>query len=85
MRRPWSLTITYFIDIDMKPKEFYELLERHDWWYEQSDDGAVYRKGRNERHRLQAIVQENDTLAGLYKRYTDFVFRGDDKPDTPEE
>ena len=80
--------ITSFINIDMNkttPKEFYELLERHDWWYEQSDDPNAYRKGRNERHRLQAIAQENAILIDLYTRYADYVFRGNTKPTTPEE
>ena len=29
----------------LTPLEYYELLEKHDWFFEYSDDGRVWREG----------------------------------------
>ena len=50
-------------------EQYYKDLEKHDWYYNYSDDHRAWTKGLNESKRLQAICQEDDTLS---KMYTDF-------------
>jgi hypothetical protein len=39
--------------------EYFDRLSRHDWFYEYSDDGRVYRKGRDAEASLKADARDN--------------------------
>lgn len=51
----------------MKLAEFYARLERHDWWYEMSDDPKVFRAGQAERDALRVIAITGPEHQDLYE------------------
>lgn len=44
-------------------EDFIYKLERHDWRYEYSDDGRVWRAGVNAQRELEAIAKTDSVLA----------------------
>jgi len=52
--------------------QYYDLLEKHDWYYMMSDDSRAYRAGRASIHKIQSIAQENPDFMRLYNEYVDF-------------
>ena len=40
--------------------EYFKELQRHDWYYEYSDDHKVWEKGKNNLKRIQAVAQESE-------------------------
>ena len=59
----------------MDASEFFSLLEKHDWFYQYSDDHRAWEKGSTESKRLQAIIQENDMFTRMYLAYSDYMFK----------
>ena len=59
----------------MEASEFFSLLEKHDWFYQYSDDHRAWEKGSTESKRLQAIIQENDMFTRMYLTYSDYMFK----------
>lgn len=59
------------------PKEFYAMLEQHDWFYGYSDDHRVWTAGSEANRKLQAIVQENPLLSRMYSDYAKCVHNPD--------
>ena len=52
------------------PRARYErLLAQHDWAYEFSDDGAVWRRGRDERAQLSMMAAQLDPDRKLWDEY----------------
>ena len=39
--------------------EFYDLLKRHDWSYNYSDDHRVWQRGQDESNMIQPILRGN--------------------------
>ena len=71
--------------------EFYDLLARHDWSYQYSDDHRYYTKGDAERTQIQFVMDQNEeytpVFRDLYNRYREWVNapHGDvTKPERPE-
>lgn len=64
--------MTTLIDLEQK-------LKAHDWYYDYSDDGSVYRKGRDqsdEIHKLSRQLRaagQQDAVEALIKKYSPFV------------
>lgn len=57
--------------------EFYDALDRFDWYYDFSDDGRVWRAGEAGHKRLKAIVAEGgDKYEALYNGFVDHYFSG---------
>ena len=71
--------------------EFYDLLKRHDWSYNYSDDHRVWQKGQDESNMIRHILDGNsrdEKYRNLYERYREWFWdtSGDVvKPDAPEE
>ena len=59
----------------MEASEFFSLLEKHDWFYQYSDDHRAWEKGSTESKRLQSIIQENDMFTRMYLTYSDYMFK----------
>lgn len=58
-------------------KEFYDLLERHDWFYSYSDDHSVWLAGTRRVDELRAIAAKGgQEYADLLKAYEDHMFTG---------
>jgi len=54
--------------------EYFQELERHDWYYNYSDDHTVWERGNRNAHRLQAIAAEDQLLGRMYADYSKWVF-----------
>lgn len=58
-------------------KEFYDLLERHDWFYSFSDDHSVWLAGNRRQKELQAIAENGgQEYIDLLKAYEDHMYSG---------
>lgn len=57
-------------------KEFYEMLEKHDWYYAWSDDVRVYDRGMLSYGRLAKVAEQSDKHRELLKAYADHMFSG---------
>ena len=74
----------------MTLQEFYDLLKRHDWTYNYSDDHRVWQKGLDESKMIQHILMGNSKdlrFRKLYDEYQAWAFdvEGDiTKPEKPE-
>lgn len=47
--------------------EFWDLLDKHDWHYDFSDDDFQWRKGRSERRRLLLISKQSPSHNDLFQ------------------
>jgi hypothetical protein len=57
--------------------EYYEMLERHDWFHMMSDDGSVDRKGEENYRKLAKIAERDPMKLQLLKDYGEYMFSGD--------
>ena len=71
--------------------EFYDLLVRHDWTYQYSDDHRAWEKGRKSWDWIQGVLMQNEeytpVFRDLYNRYSEWVrdVHGNvTKPERPE-
>lgn len=55
---------------------FFKMCESHDWYYEYSDDGRCWRKGREEYERLQTMVAKHEDYKAIYTAWVDYKFSG---------
>ena len=55
--------------------EFWKMLRNHDWTFEYSDDGDVWRKGRKQYEEIQKIVKNGSIEhVELYTQYSDYAW-----------
>ena len=70
--------------------EFYDLLKRHDWSFQYSDDHRYWQKGSDQLEQIQYIMKQNEDdlrYRSLYDQYRAWAFdvEGDIvKPEEPE-
>jgi hypothetical protein len=57
-------------------QEFFKQCKAHDWYYQYSDDGRVYDRGREASHRLQSKASTHPSLKEIYKSWSDYMFTG---------
>ena len=57
-------------------QEFFKLCESHDWYYEYSDDGRVWRKGREQHEKLQSMVAKHEEYRAIYRSWAEHKFSG---------
>lgn len=76
----------------MKLSDFYDELEKFDWFYYMSDDRAVFNRGSQRSAKISEIAAESERHQKLYKDYEDYVFGGPtwkadkkEKPPRPKE
>jgi len=72
--------------------ELYRELERHDWFYQMSDDPRVYHSGNDNERRLQYMAGAIPGGLDLMRSYSQHVFSGEafgtprhPKPAKPDE
>lgn len=59
----------------MTHDEYVTALQRHDWHYDYSDDHNVWRKGREERLRLEDARRQHDRSGALWNQYAPEQYR----------
>lgn len=72
--------------------EFFDLLEKHDWFYNFSDDHRSWKSGKANLEKLQSIADESEAHRRLFLDYHQHIFSGEQwdrpkrsKPFRPEE
>lgn len=55
---------------------FFKMCESHDWYYEYSDDGRCWRKGREQYEKLQSMVAKHEDYREIYKSWVEYKFSG---------
>lgn len=73
--------------------EYYEMLEKHDWYYMFSDDSTVYNKGHAARNSLNSIAAKGgQEYVDLLRAFSEHMFSGEPwknerapKPEKPTE
>lgn len=53
----------------MTLQEYYDALKAHDWQYQYSDDGSVYRRGEAEERRLRVARDTSSRHLSLWTRF----------------
>lgn len=53
----------------MKLSEYWDELSKHDWYFEMSDSGEVYRKGSTNMDRLKFLAKGNPDRTRLLNRF----------------
>lgn len=73
-------------------KEYYQMLDKHDWYFDWSDDGRVWEKGRANNSRLAAISTQSPKHKELWEGFKKHKFTGKPwnteqapKPEEPKE
>ena len=71
----------------MNIADFWDILARHDWTYEMSDDHRHYTAGRNSAERIRVVMHNADdpeSYKELYKAFSDWGWgRSKEKPVRP--
>ena len=54
-------------------EEYFDMLKRHDWFYEYSDDHSVWQKGQSAKAELQSLAKTNDQFAIMLADYNSYI------------
>jgi hypothetical protein len=70
----------------MNLAEFYNELERHDWFYQFSDDHGVWCAGERDCNRLKAIAETSPEHRKLMSDFAAYHYSGESfgKPQAPK-
>lgn len=52
---------------EITKEEYQDMLEKHDWYYEMSDDSRVYQSGTKNRLNLLQLANSNKEFEQMYK------------------
>jgi hypothetical protein len=64
--------------------QYYTQLERHDWFYDYSDDYSVWARGCTERSRLRGMASKHPRFDELYRAFSTWVYdKSKPKPERP--
>jgi hypothetical protein len=66
-------------------REFYDILSRHDFWYDMSDDPGVRRRGREQREEIERIAGESPAHDKLWLAWYAARTTGSAMPPRPTE
>ena len=50
-------------------QQFRDMLRRHDYYYEMSDDHRVWKKGMAQRAEIMSMLKANPSLEPIWKEY----------------
>lgn len=64
--------------------DFYDMLEKHDWTYDFSDDRNAWLRGQKSYENICAILELHPEYRGLYDEYHRHKFFQTEKPTRPE-
>lgn len=75
----------------MSPQEFWDACDKHDWFYDFSDDAAVWRRGREREGALMSAAPTGSEQRKIFTQFKEHYFSGSsfnkpkvDKPPRPE-
>ena len=74
------------IEIEVTLKEFYQMLEHHDWHYNHSDDFQTWLEGSKMQTYLESIARRTEEHFALFSAFKAHKFQtGAPKPELPKE
>ena len=56
--------------------EYWDMLDRHDWYYPFSDDGRTYSAGKRDADRLIKLTMQSPEHAALYEAFEKHHYTG---------
>lgn len=59
--------------------EFVKMLGAHDFWFQYSDDGGVWRRGQQSQDNIMRMIQKYPKLQPIYQAYGDKMNATDNK------
>lgn len=72
-------------------RDYWDSLNRHDWYYDYSDDHGVWKRGSSERSRLRALSMQSREHRDMFDKFHAHYFSGEGfgtskqpKPERPE-
>lgn len=68
---------------DEELKQYWNRLERHDWFYEYSDDHSVWKRGSDYERELMYDARKDKRAESLFEAYRAYMMRGKEKPNAP--
>ena len=68
---------------DEELKQYWHRLERHDWFYEYSDDHSVWKRGSDYERELMYDARKGKRAESLFEAYRAYMMRGKEKPNAP--
>ena len=57
----------------MTNEEYFDKLQRHDWFYEYSDDHSVWQRGGKSLAELRNLAKDNDVFAMMFSDYSSYI------------
>ncbi len=60
------------------PKEFWDMLAEHDWWFNMANDHSIYTKGRDSLQAIDTVLKAQPELDPMFQHFNMKVF-GDNK------
>jgi hypothetical protein len=68
----WGLLMT---DTIPSLNQFWKMLQSHDWTYEYSDDGSVWRRGQQQLDAIRAVVEHGtDEHKELFNQWSEYAW-----------
>ncbi len=61
----------------MTPAEYFDACAAHDWYFEFSDSGAVWRRGRDARAKLDALADTTPAHRAIRDAFGAYMFSGE--------
>jgi len=60
------------------PKEFWDQLAEHDWWYNMANDHLIYTRGRDSEVAIVVVLKNQPELDPMHQHFSKCVF-GDNR------
>jgi hypothetical protein len=60
-------------------EEFYDMLEKHDWYYDFADDHRYWKAGKASLEKIKILTQKDSIFARLYLDYSTWIFSNSEK------
>ena len=55
--------------MEEKEFQFFDLIQKHDFWYSYSDDNRYYTKGRDERKEIHRWLEQYPSLSWIWDSF----------------
>lgn len=57
-------------------EKFYDMLSKHDWYYQMSDDNQYFLAGAKSESEIYHVIKEHPELVPMFKAFYDHMFNG---------
>lgn len=64
----------------MNIKDYFKLCEDHDWYYQMSEDQAIWKLAESGYKKLIRLSKESDDHVNVFNAWSDYIYKNDIKP-----